>query len=128
MIKIELSPSKKFDFYSFDFYICFIWLNETSSKLMKSAFYFILKALFVLKTFKFLSCFFSCRKSSLIRKIRLISKFIMSQPGLQTITIHILPNISRNKGNHTMKFAQLVEYKKRNSFFLQIMQKMRQGY
>ena len=52
----------------------------------------------------------------------------MSQPGLQTITIHILPNISRNKGNHTMKFAQLVEYKKRNSFFLQIMQKMRQGY
>ena len=41
----------------------------------------------------------------------------MSQPGLQTITIHILPNISRNKGNHTMKFAQLVEYKKRNSFF-----------
>ena len=32
-----------------------------------------------------------------------------SQPGEQTITIHILPNISRNKGNQTMKFGQLIE-------------------
>ena len=30
----------------------------------------------------------------LIRKIRLNSKFMTSQPGLQTIAIHILPNIS----------------------------------
>ena len=27
----------------------------------------------------------------------------MSQPGKQTIAIHILPNISRSKGNQTMK-------------------------
>ena len=33
-----------------------------------------------------------------------------SQPGLQTITIHILPNISRSKGNQTMKLSQLIEY------------------
>ena len=39
-----------------------------------------------------------------------------SQPGLQTIAIHILPNISQIKGNQTMKFGQLIEYKKRNIF------------
>ena len=39
-----------------------------------------------------------------------------SQPSSETITIHILPNISRSKGNETMKFGQLIEYKKRNFF------------
>ena len=34
----------------------------------------------------------------------------MSQPGLQTIAIHILPYISESKGNQTMKFGQLIEY------------------
>ena len=33
-----------------------------------------------------------------------------SEPGQQTITIHILPNISRSKGNQTMKFGQLIKY------------------
>ena len=28
--------------------------------------------------------------------------------------IHILPNISRNKGNRTMKLGQLIEYNMRN--------------
>ena len=41
-----------------------------------------------------------------------------SQPGLQTIAIHILPNISRSKGNQTMKLGQLIEYNK-IIFFLQ---------
>ena len=35
-----------------------------------------------------------------------------SQPGLQTIAIHILPNISQPKGNQTMKFGQLIKYNK----------------
>ena len=39
-----------------------------------------------------------------------------SQPGLQTVAIHILPNISRSKGNQTMKSGQLIEYNKRNIF------------
>ena len=39
-----------------------------------------------------------------------------SQPGKQTIAIHILRNISRSKGSHTMKFGQLIEYNKRNIF------------
>ena len=50
-----------------------------------------------------------------------------SQPGLQTIAIHILPNISQSKGNQKMKFGQLIEYNKRNIFSSKIMQKMRQG-
>ena len=36
-----------------------------------------------------------------------------SQPGKQTIAIHILPNISRSKGNQTMKLDQLIEYNKK---------------
>ena len=39
------------------------------------------------------------------------------QPGEQTVTIHILLNISRNKRNQTMKFSQLIEYNKRKIFF-----------
>ena len=41
-----------------------------------------------------------------------------SQPGLKTIAIQILPNISQSKGNQKMKFGQLIEYNKSN-FFLQ---------
>ena len=39
-----------------------------------------------------------------------------SQPGYQTIAIHILPNISRIKGNQTIKFGQLKEYNRKNIF------------
>ena len=39
-----------------------------------------------------------------------------SQTGQQIITVHILPNISRSKGNQTMKFGQSVEYNMRNIF------------
>ena len=39
-----------------------------------------------------------------------------SQPGKQTIAKHILTNISRNKGNQTMTFGQLLEYNIRNNF------------
>ena len=40
----------------------------------------------------------------------------MSQPDLQSIAIHILPNISQSNSNQTMKFGQLIEYNKRNIF------------
>ena len=46
-----------------------------------------------------------------------ISKFMTSQPGFQTIAIHILPNILQSKGNQTMKFDQLIQYNTRNIFF-----------
>ena len=48
-VKAGLSPSKN------NFFICF---NDSPSKMMKNAFYFLLKALFVLKIFKFLSWLF----------------------------------------------------------------------
>ena len=56
------------------------------------------------------------KKNNLIRKIRFISKFLMSQPGYNTITIHTLSNISRNKTTQTIKFGQLKEYNHRNVF------------
>ena len=48
-IKVGLSPSKK---------MCIICLIESPLKMMKNAFYFILKALFILKIFEFLSRLF----------------------------------------------------------------------
>ena len=39
-----------------------------------------------------------------------------SQPGKQTIPIHIYPNISRSKSNQAIKVGQLIEYNIRNSF------------
>ena len=90
--------------------------TESLLKLMRNAVYFTLKALLFLKIFKFLSSFFGHIKSSLIRKIVLISKFMTSQPGKQTILIHTLSNISRSKDNHRMKFGQLIEQNMRNIF------------
>ena len=57
--------------------------TESSLKMMKNPFYFTLKTLFVLKIFR-----------------------------KQTISVDILPNISRRKGNQTTKFGQLIEYNK----------------
>ena len=34
----------------------------------------------------------------------------------QTIAIHILPNISKGKGNQAMKFGLLIEYNMRKYF------------
>ena len=52
----------------------------------------------------------------MIRKIRLISNFVKSQPGKQTIAMYILPYISRDKGNQTMKFGPLIGYNMRDIF------------
>ena len=46
-----------------------------------------------------------------------------SQTGEQIITIYILPNMSRNKGNQTIKFGQLIEYKMRNILFQKLCKK-----
>ena len=39
-----------------------------------------------------------------------------SQSGQQAIAIHILPNISRSKGNQAIRLGQLIEYNIRNIF------------
>ena len=60
----------------------FICFNDSRTKMMKIAFYLILKALFVVKIFKFLSWLFGhVEKMAWLRKIRLISKIMTSQPG-----------------------------------------------
>ena len=55
-------------------------------------------------------------KNSLIGKIRLITKFMTSQPGKEIILIHILPKISRSKDNQTRKFGRLIEHNMRNIY------------
>ena len=62
----------------------------------------MLKAVFILKIFTFWQLFAHLGNGlirKLLRKLRLISKFITSKTGQQITTIHILPNISRNKDN-----------------------------
>ena len=68
--------------------------------------------------------FFVMQKNGLIKKTRLISKFMMSQHGKQTIAIQILPNISKRKRNQTMKFGQLIEYNMGIIFFKKLLHKM----
>ena len=89
--------------------------TESTLKMMENAFDFNLKALFILKIFKFLSWPFSHVETDLTRKIRLISKFMTAQLGKQTSAVHILLIISRTKGNQTMKFGQLIEYQMNNN-------------
>ena len=48
--------------------------------------------------------------------MRLISNFMTSQPGQQTIVIQILSNIVSSKDNQTIKFGQLIDCNMRNSF------------
>ena len=100
--KFGLSPSKK---------NCFVCLTETPLKMMKEkCFSFHLKSSFCSKdVLIFVLNFWSHIKNDLIRKVKLISELITLQPGYQTITIHILPNISRGKWNQIMRFSLLIE-------------------
>ena len=72
----------------------------------KNAFYFMLKALFVLEIFTVLSRLFGYVE----KRLWLISKFITSQTEQQITTIRILPNISKSKGNQKMKIFFLKNY------------------
>ena len=105
----------------FLFSIFFFWRLKLDSHLLKKFVVFAwLKAfwkwwecfLFQLKysfrfqyILNFVTTFWSCRENSLIGKIRLTPKFMASQPGLQTIAIHLLPilHISR-KGKVTRQW------------------------
>ena len=50
-----------------------------------------------------------------------------SQPGKQIIAMQILHNISRSKGNQTMKFGELTEYNLRNIFLEKLFTKCSGG-
>ena len=77
---------------------------------MKNAFYFTSKAVFVcFSIFKFLFWLFGHVAKQRDKKDKGNPKFYDVTVWL-TIVIGILPNISRNKGNQTMKFGHLIEY------------------
>ena len=61
--------------------------------------------------------------TSLTTMIKLISKFMTSQPGQKTMAIHILPNISGSKSNQAMKLGQSIDYNKRNIFLQKLCRK-----
>ena len=65
----------------------------------------------------FVMTFLVMWKNSLIRKPRLFPKF-MSQPGKQTITVHVLANVSSSTWNQSVKFGHLIEHNM-GSIFLQ---------
>ena len=52
----------------------------------------------------------------MLEKLGLISQFFTSKSDKQTITVRILPNISRSKNNDTIKVGQLREYDMRDIF------------
>ena len=68
---------------------------------------FMLKALPVRKVFTFLPWLLD-QAGKRLDKVTLISKFLSSQTWKQTITIPILPDISRSKSNGIMKFGQFI--------------------
>ena len=81
--------------------------SVTESPLKLKALYFTLNTLFIFKVFKFLPLLFFGhveKKFDKVRQIRLISKFMTSQPGKQAnyMTHIIFPS----KGNQTMKFGR----------------------
>ena len=66
-------------------------------------------------------------KNVFIRKIKLISRFMTSQLGKQTVTVNILPSISRSKDNQTMRYGLLIEYNMTNTFLEKLYTKYGRG-
>ena len=98
---------------------------ESHLKMMKNAFYFTLKLVFLSRYLNFCPDFLVMWKKGLIRKLRLISKFMTSLVSNCNILIstNILTHISRSTGNLSMKFGQLIEYNMR-TFSWKIISKM----
>ena len=83
---------------------------------MKNAFYSTLKVFSFSRYLNFCLGILVIGKNDPIKMVRLLSKFMKSQPEKQTTAIHILSNISRSKCDEVMKFGQLIEYNMRNIF------------
>ena len=83
---------------------------------MKNAFYFTLKALSVLKIFKFLSWLFGHAEKRLDEKGKINFKIYDVATWLTNNCKHMLTDISGSKDNQAMKFGQLIECSMRNIF------------
>ena len=96
--------------------IFFHLLHCKPSKVTRNPFYFTLKIIFVLEILKFLCWLFGHVEEGLIRKPRLISKFMTSHNGQSITAMYIKSNLSRSEGSQTMQFGRLTEYNLRNIF------------
>ena len=56
-------------------------------------------------------------KNLLDKKAKVKIKIYDVTKRQKIITIYMLPNISRSKGNQTIKFGQIIEYNMKNIFF-----------
>ena len=83
-------------------------------KMMRNAFYFTLKALFVLEIFQILFWVFGYVGIQHDERAKVNFKISYVSNWIKTITIHMLPDISRSQGNLTTKFVPLIEYDIRN--------------
>ena len=72
---------------------------------MKNAFHFMLKVFSVLRYLNFCPDFFDHVRKRLDKKAKFNLKICDFTDWKINIKIHILPNISRNKDNQTMKFV-----------------------
>ena len=54
-----------------------------------------------------------------MQKLTLITQYMTSPTEQKTVTIHILPNILRSKGNQAIEFSQFIKFCVRNIFFFQ---------
>ena len=86
---------------------------ESSLKMMEKAFILSEKLFSFSRYLTFCPDISVMYRNGLIRKVRLILKFMRSQLGKQTITVYILPNTD----NQAMEFGQLIEYNMRFYFF-----------
>ena len=95
------------------------WDNFWQLKVFKNddnTFYFMLKTVLFLTIFTLLSWLFGCVEIRLDKKAKINFKIMTSETEQQIITIHTLPNISRTKGNQSIKFGQLIKCNERNIF------------
>ena len=89
----------------------FLFPKKLFENKVLNAFYFMFKALFVLKISNFCWLFFGHAGKPIDKKTKVNFKILTSQTGEQIVTIHILPNISRSTDKQTMKFDQLIDWK-----------------
>ena len=85
--------------------------NESPSKMMKNALYFTGKTLFVHEIFNFLFWLFGHDKTA---KVKFKTYDVTNREII--FTKYILPDISRIKGNRTIRFDELVEHNMRKTF------------
>ena len=70
----------------------------------------MLKALFIVEIFTFLSWLFGYLEKWLDKKVKVNSNnYDITDKTPNIITIHILPNISRCKNNQAVKFGHIIE-------------------